>query len=183
MHLASLCRFLPLLLLCGCPNGNVGDDDASAGDDDSTADSAVTLVINEFMASNTSTIEDETGAYPDWVEIWNSGTATVDLGGFSLTDDLTNPTKWTFASGTTLAAGDWLLVWCDGDTADGSLHAAFKLSGAGEQLGLYGALEDGAPPIDELDYGAQAADVSSARMPDGGDWDPDASPTPGSANQ
>ena len=33
-----------------------------------------TLVINEFMASNSSCIRDPQGQYDDWVELYNYGT-------------------------------------------------------------------------------------------------------------
>lgn len=41
------------------------------------------LHINEFMASNDTTIEDpdEPGAYEDWIELYNAGVATVDFWG------------------------------------------------------------------------------------------------------
>jgi hypothetical protein len=170
-----------LLLLAACSGGTIDDD--SVGDDDSVAGEG-DVVINEFMASNSSTIADETGAFPDWVELWNAGDTTVDLGGHYLTDDLSAPTKWEFPAGTALAAGDWLLVWCDGDVSDGALHAGFKLSAGGEDLGLFGPSTEGTPSLDELTYDAQAEDVSSARMPDGSmNWAVDTTPTPGAANQ
>ena len=35
------------------------------------------LVINEFMASNGSTVADPQGQYDDWIEIYNAGPGTV----------------------------------------------------------------------------------------------------------
>ncbi|MBN2269254.1 MAG: hypothetical protein JXN61_01485 [Sedimentisphaerales bacterium] len=54
------------------------------------------LFINEFMADNETTKEDpdEPGEYPDWIEIYNAGSATIDLGGMYLTDDINEPDKW-----------------------------------------------------------------------------------------
>ena len=40
----------------------------------------VPLVINEFMASNSSSIKDPQGHYDDWVEILNYGTKAFDVG-------------------------------------------------------------------------------------------------------
>src|SRR5204862_6333390 len=43
------------------------------------------VVLNEVMALNLTTTNNG-GTYPDWVELYNSGSA-VDLAGWSLTDD------------------------------------------------------------------------------------------------
>ena len=57
----------------------------SAEDGDLTTD---TLVINEFMASNSNCIQDPQGQYDDWVELYNYGTDAIDVGGIYLTDNL-----------------------------------------------------------------------------------------------
>ena len=40
-----------------------------------------TLFVNEFMADNETTLEDpdEAGSYPDWIELYNAGSETIDL--------------------------------------------------------------------------------------------------------
>jgi hypothetical protein len=140
------------------------------------------LVINEFMASNSSTVADERGQFEDWVEIYNAGTERVQLGGLFLTDNLANATKWAFPE-TTLAGGVHLLVWCDDDPDDGPLHATFKLSASGEEIGLYSRLVDGNVMIDRYIFAPQTTDVSEGRQTDGSDtWVFFAEPTPGAAN-
>ncbi len=57
------------------------------------------LFINEFMADNDTIVADEYGEYDDWIEIYNSGSTTVDLGGMYLTDDPKDPTKWMISVG------------------------------------------------------------------------------------
>jgi len=54
------------------------------------------LVINELMADNETTVEDpdESGEYPDWIELYNGSGDTVILNGLFLTDELNDPTKW-----------------------------------------------------------------------------------------
>ncbi len=59
---------------------------------------AQTIVINEVMAANSATIKDEDVASPDWIELYNDSTASIDLYGFGLSDDPANPFKWTFPS-------------------------------------------------------------------------------------
>ena len=54
------------------------------------------LVINEFMAANSATIEDpcEAGEYPDWIELYNASDDVITLDSMFLTDDINDPTKW-----------------------------------------------------------------------------------------
>jgi putative tricarboxylic transport membrane protein len=44
----------------------------------STLRAADDLLITEFMAANGSTLPDEAGTFPDWIEIHNAGTNVVD---------------------------------------------------------------------------------------------------------
>jgi len=140
------------------------------------------LVINEFMARNDSTVADEMGQFEDWVEIYNTGTETAQLGGLFLTDNLANTTRWVFPD-TSLAAGEHLLIWCDDDPQDGPLHATFKLAAGGEEIGLFARLTDGNVMIDSYVFGPQSTDISEGRQTDGADhWVFFTTPTPGAAN-
>jgi hypothetical protein len=140
------------------------------------------LVINEFMAKNNNGIQDEMGSYEDWVEIWNPGETTVQLGGIFLTDDLSQTTKWSFPD-TSIAPGDFLVIWCDDDTGDGPLHTNFKLGASGEELGLFDSLAADNVEIDSYVFGAQSADVSEGREFDGGEtWVFFNDSTPGESN-
>ncbi len=94
------------------------------------------LYLNEFMASNATTIPDEMGEFDDWLEIWNGGPSAIDLTGMHLTDNLSNPTKWVFPP-VSLDPDEYLIVWCDEDGQQGPLHANFQISAAGEELGLF----------------------------------------------
>ena len=142
----------------------------------------VVLYINEFIALNNTGIQDEAGQYEDWVEIFNPGPASVEMGGLYLTDDSELTTQWSFPD-TVLEAGGFLVVWCDNDTGDGPLHATFKLSGDGEFIGLYGRAAAGNEEIDSRAFGAQSADVSEGRETDGAEtWVAFDSPTPGESN-
>ncbi len=37
------------------------------------------MLISELQTSNKATVKDEDGASPDWLELYNTGTATVSL--------------------------------------------------------------------------------------------------------
>lgn len=135
----------------------------------------IPLVINEFMASNNSSsgICDPQGEFDDWIEIYNFGDTPIDLAGLYFTDDLNRPTKWQVPSGyssqTTIPAGDFIIFWADEDTLDGPLHADFKLSVGGEDIGLFDM--GGRTPIDALTFGNQTTNISYGRYPDaGGRW-------------
>ena len=145
------------------------------------------VVINEWMAANDGTVADPAdGDFDDWFELFNAGAEAVDLSGFTLTDDLAEPDKFSIPDGTLIGAGGYLLVWADGEPgqhqAGGDLHANFSLRAGGEAIGLF------APDRREVDsvvFAAQADDVSDGRWPDG---DQEAgilrqsAPTPGGAN-
>jgi hypothetical protein len=144
---------------------------------------AIYVIINEFMASNESTIEDpdEPGEYPDWIELYNPGTEAVDLGGAYLTDDPAEPTKYQIPTGVSIPAGGYLVFWADDDGTQGPLHTNFKLSASGEAVALFDT--DGLTEIDSVSFDAQFTDVSYGRYPNGtGPWGFMATATPGGAN-
>jgi hypothetical protein len=141
------------------------------------------VVINEFLADNESVNQDEAGEFEDWIELYNTGDAALDVGGMYLTDDLSDPTQWSIPGGTTIPAHGYLLVWCDKDEGDGPLHANFKLDKDGEEIGLFDTDAWSNVLVDSVAFGAQADDVSLGRVPDGSEaWQPLDPPTPGAAN-
>lgn len=130
------------------------------------------IVINEWMAINDRTLADPVdGDFEDWVELTNAGTEAIDLSGYTLTDDIETPTKWSFPIGqigTTLAPGEFLLVWLDSEpdqnSPESGLHASFSLNGGGEEIGLF--TPEGAR-MDAVKFSAQSPDISMGRTPDG----------------
>lgn len=123
----------------------------------------LTLVINEFMASNVSWIQDQDGEYDDWVEIHNNTGSAINLDGYNISDKPDNIDKWTFPD-TTIAPGGYLVVWCDEDSSQAGLHANFKLSALGEQILLS---DPGLTILDEVTFGAQKTDTTTGRYPNG----------------
>ena len=119
-------------------------------------------VISEFMALNNSSVQDEDGDYPDWIEIYNSGTVTENLSGWFLTDDAGDYTKWPFPE-MQLDPGQYLVVFASGKdrTQDKSfLHTNFKLSSAGEFLALVKPGGTQYSTIFTPAYPAQVQDIS-----------------------
>jgi hypothetical protein len=121
------------------------------------------LVLNEIMTINQSTQADQNGEFDDWVELYNNTNAPLMLKDVFLSDNPSNPVKWNFPD-TSIAANDYLIIWADQDSQPG-LHANFSLSGSlGESLVL--GYADGTI-IDQLAFGAQIADTSIGRFPNG----------------
>ncbi|TAK94542.1 MAG: hypothetical protein EPO07_16535 [Verrucomicrobia bacterium] len=149
-----------------------------------SAAASTSVVINEFMASNTSTIADPQGEFDDWIELRNLTQSTVDLTGLYLTDEPANPRKWPFPSGTTIPANGYLLVWADEDgLAMPGLHANFKLSASGEQILLIDTDANNNQVLDSITFGAQSADISYGRTAANADVWSTMTPTPNAANQ
>lgn len=144
------------------------------------------LVLNELMASNTLTLLNPQwqGDHPDWFEIYNPNTIAINLGGMYVTDDLSNFKKYRIpqnSSLTNIPPKSYLVLFADDTVSLGPLHVAFKLSAAGEQLGL---ADTSGNPIDSVRFGTQTADISFGRLPDGsGAFRITTSATPGARNQ
>jgi hypothetical protein len=149
-----------------------------------SAAASTSVVINEFMASNTSALADPQGEFDDWIELHNLTGSAIDLTGRYLTDEPANPRKWPFPSGTTIPANGYLLVWADEDgLATPGLHANFKLSASGEQILLIDTDANLNQVLDSITFGAQATDVSYGRTGANADVWGAMTPTPNAANQ
>ncbi|MBN1335114.1 MAG: CotH kinase family protein [Deltaproteobacteria bacterium] len=158
---------IPLLLLfaCAAPEGALPPDPREV---EEVLGPKATLVLNEVMPDNESTVMDEAFGFPDWVELWNASREPVDLARVRLgsEDDL-----WEGGAGT-LGPGGHLLLWADGR------DLPFRIDKDGDTLVLY---LDGAP-VDRIATGPVPGDVAWARFPDGGAWQPTIRPTPGWTN-
>lgn len=94
----------------------------------------IPVVINEFVASNSNTAMDPQGQYDDWIEIHNYGAvivnelvahshaeatdwielynttdAAIDVGGWFLSDSNDNPFKYEIAAGTVIGPAEYLV--------------------------------------------------------------------------
>jgi len=98
----------------------------------------------------------------DWMELYNSTAASVNLSGYKVHDGAA--AKYTLPS-LTLPANGFIILFCD-STATGS-HTNFRLSSGGEMV----YLEDASGAlIDQVDFPALTGSQSYARFPDGGEW-------------
>ncbi len=161
----------------GTPESGGGPSTGGSGGDTPPAGG---VVINELMPSNQTTVADEGGAFPDWIELFNGTDADIDVGGWYIGDDAADPLKASLAAGLVVPAGGVLMLWADGDTDEGSAHLPFKLSAGGESVVL--SLSDGTL-VDSVEYADASGDTSYARLPNGtGQFAWCTSATPGALN-
>ncbi|MBN1559624.1 CotH kinase family protein, partial [candidate division KSB1 bacterium] len=125
------------------------------------------VIINEVMSANDTTLFDDDGETSDWLELYNPG-ASLNLAGFGLSDDPKIPCKWIFPA-IVIPSQHFLLIYAsDKNRAipNRPLHANFKLSSSGEILTLinpHGELAD------RLDVPHLTKDRAFGRLPDGSD--------------
>ena len=124
---------------------------------------SASVVINEFCADNDNVVADQDGDYDDWVELYNTSDKDIELGGYYLSDNQSDQTKWQLPD-TVIAAKGFLIVWLDDDEQQSGLHANFKLSASGEEILLV------APSLSIIDlvvFEEQETDQSTGCYPDG----------------
>ncbi|PYM12678.1 MAG: hypothetical protein DME18_10795, partial [Verrucomicrobia bacterium] len=127
------------------------------------------LWINEIEPDNITGITDNFAERDPWMEIYNSGTNTVSLNGWYLTDNYTNLTRWAFPANAMISPGQFLLVWLDGQpqqTTVDALHTSFGISPDTGSLALVFPLNSQPTVLDNVNYSAIPADRSYGLFPD-----------------
>ena len=127
------------------------------------------LVINEVLASNDVAFALPNESHPDFIELYNDSDTEIALDDMSISDDPTRPRRFVFPAGTSIGAGEYLVVYAD--DADGSegIFTGFSLRGEGESVQLYDTEANGSALIDSISFGVQATDWSIGRDRHG-DW-------------
>lgn len=136
---------------------------------------ASTVAITEFMVDPSGT-----DLLNEWVEVFNYGTAAVDLSGWTLKDN--SSAAYTFPSGTSIPSGGYLVIaqngvaftnrWLDGvadarvlstvNTTDAEVNGRFQLNNGAPGDGLY--LRDATSALVwSLGYNLSTEDPVSAR--------------------
>lgn len=151
-------------------------------DDDGQVLEPGSVVINELLANSD-------GGASDWIELHNTTAEAIELGGWYLSDDANDPTRYEIAAGTTLVAGGYIVfseVQHFGNQNDPGCNTPFGLSKNGETVYLQ-ASSSGVliGYCEQQEFGESQAGVSLGRW-QGSDGEYDfvalAEPTPGSAN-
>lgn len=117
--------------------------------------------ISEVLTKNSS--YPINGVLADWVELHNTTSAAVNIGGWKLTS---SSVTYVIPAGTSIAANAYLVILCTKvDPANGTLFTGYKVSGAaaGESLQLF---DNRTPAIrkDGVSWGQQIEDLSIAKI-------------------
>ena len=102
-------------------------ENAVAESDDWMNTSRFGVILSELSASSSDTAD------TDWIELYNTTDAPIDLSNYGLSDNASKPRKWQFPAGTVIQAGQYAAVRCTGqNTVVGGIpYTSFKLSAAG----------------------------------------------------
>jgi len=118
------------------------------------------VVINEVLAHAHAEAS-------DWIELYNITGAAINIGGWFLSDDGNDSTKYQIADGTAIAANGYLVFYQDqhfGNPADPGCQRAFALSANGDQVYLSSAQDGILTGYQEVeDFGASETGVSFGR--------------------
>lgn len=84
------------------------------------------VIVSEVLASNKQAVRDPMGTYSDYIELRNVSNESVNLSGYGLSDDETS--MWIIADNTVLGPGEYLVIWCAGQSTGIKNVADFALS-------------------------------------------------------
>jgi hypothetical protein len=128
---------------------------------------AVPVRINEVSAANT-VFANEYYKRNDWIELYNTTSAPVDIAGMYISDNHEKQQKYQIPTdgsvNTIIPAYGYIIIWCDKLSDVSQLHTTFKLEADGDELILTSA--DGSWH-DYFTYPAMTGNQSAGRYPDG----------------
>lgn len=140
------------------------------------------IVINEYSCSNIGLITDNNGSYENWIELYNTSGAAINLAGYYLSDKTTNPTKWQFTGGS-IPSNGVVLIWASGNnqSAGPIFHTSFTLiQTKPEEIVLS---NPSGTIIDQLTLNPTLMDHSRGRTTNGAaTWSVFTTPTPNAPN-
>jgi hypothetical protein len=133
------------------------------------------IKMNEIYSRGTTTD-------PDWIEIYNGGTTSTDIGGYKIYDSGGQggtKSKMVIPTGTVIPAGGYYVVVTDiSTTVDPS---GFGLSSSGEEVWLE---DKSGTVIDDVVFPAMETTQTYSRIPNGGStWALTSNLTKGAANK
>ena len=128
-----------------------------AANDNSNPTPVANLKLNEVYSRGVETD-------PDWVEVFNAGTGSVDMSGWKIYDaggQSGSKPKKEFPAGSVVAPGEWIVIVVDDADASG-----FGLSSNGEKIWLENS---SSTLVDSVEFPALDENTSFGRYPDGTD--------------
>ncbi|WP_456437782.1 lamin tail domain-containing protein [Psychroserpens sp.] len=143
------------------------------------------VIINEYSASNLEGYTDNYDAQEDWIELYNTGSSSVNIGGYHLSDSETNSDKWEIPSGITIPANGYLKFWCSGrnEVSGTDYHTNFKLKQTKVDTETIVFADSDGTILDSILLQKTQLEHSMGRSPNGSStWKIFTSPTLASAN-
>lgn len=146
------------------------------------------LIINEILAKSTLMYPDDHGDPSDWIEVYNTTSTPIDLGGLFVSDVSDDPGLFQISESssqlTTVLPDSYLVLYASNNTDKGITHLPFTLSSGGEQIGIYQYYNNEFVTLDYISFPATQEGQSYGRIPDGsGDFRILEIPSPGSRNE
>jgi hypothetical protein len=145
------------------------------------------LWLNEVEPNNLTGITNRAGQHAPWIELYNPSTNMVSLSGLYLANNYTNFGQWLFPTNAAIKAGQFLVVFADGQTnlsTTNELHASFVLPGSSGALALSRFANAQWQVLDYLNYANLLPNYSYGSFSDGQSFVRQVfiQPTPGSTN-
>ena len=131
------------------------------------------LELSEVVAVNNTVWRLDDGSTPDYIEIRNTGSATVSLDGLLLTDEAFKERfdGYSFPADASLGPGEYTVVACDGGAIGRPGFAPFKIDSDREQIALARRTESGlAAVVDMVQVRKLGDDEALFRAGKKGDW-------------
>ncbi|MEO8428601.1 MAG: lamin tail domain-containing protein, partial [Verrucomicrobiota bacterium] len=128
------------------------------------------LWINEVQPYNLNGFADHLGERDPWIELHNTGTTAISLSGYYLANNYTNLTQWGFPAHATINAGQFMVIWADGQpgqTIPNELHANFRLDSSTGSVALVWSPNGPPQVLDYLSLGYVGPDRSYGSYPNG----------------
>jgi hypothetical protein len=143
--------------------------------------------LNEVLPINTAGLTDSRGEREPWIELYNSSGAPLSLDGLYLSDEYANLAKWPFPAGASLQAGEFKVVFADGEAAESTAtewHTNFRLNSGTGSVALSRPFNGTMQIVDYLNFDNLDANASYGSCPDGQLFDRQELffTTPGAAN-
>jgi len=132
------------------------------------------LWINEVQPDNINGITDSASEHEPWLELYNAGTNTIALDGYTLANNFTNLGQWTFPAGTVITNGEFKVIFADGETNDATpteLHTSFRLSSGTGSIALSRPYNGAPQLLDYVKYSGVTPGRSYGSFPDGQPFD------------
>jgi len=143
------------------------------------------VIINEYSSSNLTGYLDNYNKAEDWIELYNTSSSSIDIGGYFLSDDGDNPTKWEIPSGTIISGNGYKTFWASGrdEFSNGNYHTSFKLKQTKETPEHVVFSDPSGSIINDFQLELTQLEHSMGRQPNGADtWAIYSSPTKGVIN-